>query len=325
MASQSLFFGPLLYFRTVPALDKLSSALLGAIAQHAEEEFFPTGSLLLRPDHPREAFFVIVEGRVSVREPGGREELVGPGQAVGFLHLLARSEEGLEARAVWDTVALRVDWDAHLDACERHFPILEAHMGFLAQECQKEETRIRMAALDPRSRSGAQSGEPGEAPAAGDLDAFPAAPLNLVRRLEVLHRSRAFPSASMDALAELARHLEVVHHRHGEEYWAHGDPSGFFLLVASGTLTLEGPKGEWREVLGSGDVAGHFEALAGSSRKGSLRAEGHAVTLRVGMEPLMDILEDHFTMAVEFTAGLARELIRLQASGPPTTPSPEIL
>ena len=325
MDSLSLFFGPLLYFRTVPALDKLSAALLGAIAQHAEEEFFPTGSLLLRPDHPREAFYVIMEGRVSVREPDGKEEVLGPGQAVGFLPLLARSEEGLEAQAVWDTVALRVDWDAHLDACERHFPILETHMGFLAQQCRTEETRIRIAALAQGSPSSSVHSGPGETPGGGEMDVFSPAPFNLVRRLEVLHRSMAFPSASMDALAELARHLEVIHHPDGEEYWAPGDPSGFFLLVASGTVSLEGPEEGWRQVLGPGDVAGRFEALAGLPREGALRAEGPAVTLRVGLEPLMDILEDHFTMAVEFTAGLAQELIRLQNSGPPAISSPEIL
>jgi CRP-like cAMP-binding protein len=324
MVSQSLFFGPLLYFRTVPALDRLSSALLGAIAQHAEEEFFPAGSLLLRPGHPREAFFVIVEGKVTVREPQGREEVLGPGQAVGFLHLLARSEEGLEAQAVWDTVALRVDWDAHLDACERYFPILEVHIGFLAQQCQEEQRRIRRTApLQPAET--VEKREEGEPSGAGEAEVIPTAPLNLVQRIQVLHRSRAFPSASMDALAELARHLEEVRHPAGEEHWAPGDPSEFFLLVASGRFTLEGPEGSWREVLGPGDAAGRFEALAGLPRESRLRAEETAVTLRVGLEPLMDILEDHSTMAVDFTARLARELIHLQDAGPPPTPLPEIL
>lgn len=323
MAAHSLFFGPLLHFRTVPALDRLSSALLGAIAQHAEEDFFPAGSLLLQPDHPREAFFVIVEGKVSVREPDGREEILGPGEAVGFLHLLARSEEGLEARAVWDTVALRVDWDAHLDACERHFPILEVHMAFLAQRCQEEMGRIREA-LPPSPPPAAASGE-GEDDREEVPGAFPPPPLNLVQRLHALHRSRTFPSASMDALAELARHLEEVRFGPGEAVWAEGDPSGFFLLVESGRLVLSGPGGSWRETSGPGDVPGRLEALAGLPRQGSLRAEAPAVTLRVGLEALMDIMEDHSTLALEYTAGLAQELIRLQDAGPPPPPRAEIL
>jgi len=324
MAVQSLFFGPLLYFRTVPALDRLSSALLGAIAQHAEEEFFPAGSLLLQLEHPREAFFVIVEGRVSVRGPDGREELLGPGDAVGFLHLLARAEEGLEARALWDTVALRVDWDAHLDACERHFPILEVHMGFLAQQCQEETVRLRGAPshspLTLPEMTGAEN-----APPEGDLPEFPPAPLNLVRRLQALHQSHTFPSANMDALSEMARHLEEGRHQPGAACWDQGDPSGFFLLVVSGKLILEGPGGKWREVVEPGEVVGRVEALAGLPREGSLWADGPTVTLRVGLEALMDILEDHSTLAVEYTAGLARELIHLQSMGPHPSPKPEIL
>lgn len=324
MATRPLFFGPLLYFRTVPALEKLSSTLLGAIAQHAEEAFFPSGSPLLRPENPLEAFFVIVEGTVSVTEPDGREETLGPGQAVGFLHLLARSEEGLDARATWDTVTLRVDWDAHLDACERYFPILEAHMDYLARRCQMESARVRIGAPSlgspsetaERERHGAEGGR---------VQAALPPSLNLAQKLLALHRSRAFPSASMDALAELARHLEEVRYPAGTPCWSHGDDSGAFLMVVTGELILEGPGGGWLEVFGPGEEAGRFEALAGLPREGSLRANVDTVALRLALDPLLDILEDHSTMAVEFTAGLARELIRLQELGPrPTTP-PEIL
>jgi CRP-like cAMP-binding protein len=321
--AQPLFFGPLLYFRTVPALEGLSSALLGAIAQHAEEVFFPAGSPLLEPDRPREAFFVIVEGKVSIRERGGREELLGPGEAVDFLHLLARSEEALDARAVWDTVALRVDWDAHMDACERHFPILEMHMGFLAQRCLEERMRIRGAL--PGLKASVGTTPDGESPVRRQIGTPTPIPLNLVKRLAALHRSEAFPSSSMDALAELTRHLEEVRHPPGSTFWAEGDPSGFFLLVASGELSLEAEKGGWRETLGPGDVAGQLEALAGLVREGSLRSEVPTVTLRVDVEPFLDIMEDHFNMAVEVTAGLARRLMKLQSLGPRLPPRAELL
>jgi len=326
MPTRPLFFGPLLYFRTVPALDRLSSALLGAIAQHAEEVFFPAGSALLEPEQPREAFFVIVEGKVSVRDPSGRKEILGPGDALGFLHLLARSEEGLSARAVWDTVALRVDWDAHLDACERHFPILEVHMSFLAQRCLEEKLRLRASGPLPPGAPREETGRLSWRSSEEDFDdLLSPAPQNLVRRLLALHRSAAFPSASMDALAELSRHLEEIHHQPGSEYWQPGDPSEFFLLVSSGQLTLEGPKGEWLEVFGPGETVGRLDALAGLPRGGVLRVHDKTVTLRVELDPLMDILEDHFTMAIEFTAGLARELMDLQNLDPLPPSRDEIL
>ncbi|MFH1764119.1 MAG: Crp/Fnr family transcriptional regulator, partial [Gemmatimonadota bacterium] len=231
MKGQPIFFGPLLYFRTLPALERLSSAQLGAIAQHAEEEFFPAGSFLLQPQRPREAFFVIVEGKVTVRSPGGREETVGPGQAVGFLHLLARSNEELEARAIWDTVALRVDWDAHLDVCERSFPILEAHIGFLAQRCQEELDRIRNGGAEPPGLPGGPGGledqleEGGLGALSWPEKETPGEPsgLNLVQRLWALHRCRAFPSSNMDALTELSRHLVEVRLEPEREFWKIGE------------------------------------------------------------------------------------------------------
>ncbi len=323
MPARPLFFGPLLYFRTVPALDRLSSSLLGAIAQHAEEVFFPAGAPLLEPDRPREAFFVIVEGRVSVRGSNGLEELIGTGEALGFLQLLARSEEPLDARAVWDTVALRVDWDAHMDTCERHFPILEVHMAFLAQRCLEEMSRIRRADPGRVALLGVGAGR-GSSQEHGPRIAPPTS-LNLVRRLEALHGSEAFPSSSMDALAELTRHMEEVRHPPGARFWSDGDPSDSFLLLASGELVLEGPNAGWKEILGPGDVAGQLEALGGLPREGSLRSEVPTVTLRVDVEPFLDIMEDHFNMAVEVTAGLARRLMELQGLGPRLPPRADLL
>jgi CRP-like cAMP-binding protein len=331
MKGQPIFFGPLLYFRTLPALEHLSSAQLGSIAQHAEEEFFPAGSSLLQPQRPREAFFVIVEGKVTVRGPGGLEGVVGPGEAVGFLHLLARSDEELEARALWDTVALRVDWDAHLDVCERSFPILEAHIGFLAQGCQEELDRIRASGAEvpkppdpsaplaggeaPDRRSGPAVEEPMDEPSG----------LNMVQRLRALHRSRAFPSSNMDALAELTRHLVEVRLEPDREIWTVGEKSEEFLLVVSGGVVREAPGGAWRQEFHPGDVVGRFEALSGLPRRSILRALDPTVALAVRLEPLLDILEDHFTMAVDFTAELAQELIQLSEVTRPQRARQEIL
>lgn len=343
MPPRPMFFGPLLYFRTIPALEGLSSFLLGAIAQHAEEVFFPAGSFLLKPEQPQEAFFIVVEGRVSLPGPGGREDSLGPGEALGFLHLLARSESGFPARAAWDTVALRVDWDAHLDACERQFPILEAHMRFLARRCLEELHRIRSATPSPAKPGSTQVESIGGAPwvhapeapspswtTSEELLPPPGSPLSgasleLVLRLHSLHRSRVFPTASMDALAELTRHLREVRLEPGSVVWTAGDPSESFLLVTEGEMELEGMGGAEPEALAAGSVAGRLEALAGVPRERALRTQTSCVALEVGLDPLLDILEDHFTMAVEFTAGLARELMALQAQGGLRTPRVEIL
>jgi len=322
MKGQPIFFGPLLYFRTLPALERLSSAQLGSIAQHAEEEFFPAGNFLLQPRRTREAFFVIVEGKVTVRGPGGREEVAGPGEAVGFLHLLARSDEELEARALWDTVALRVDWDAHLDVCERSFAILEAHIGFLAQRCQEEVDRIRRAGVEPPGPTHRAEGF-GEAVEEEALKTPEG--LDLVQRLRALHRCRAFPSSNMDALAELTHHMVEVRLEPGREFWGVGGRAEEILLLVAGRVIREDHAGGWREELNAGEVVGRFEALSGLPRGSALRALVPTVALSLRLEPLLDILEDHFTMAVDFTAGLAQELIQLSEVAQPRRFPVEIL
>lgn len=309
MASHPIFFGPLLYLRTVPALDRLNATQLGALAQHAEEEFFPQGSFLLPPGRPVEAFYVIVEGKVSVRTAGGGVQEAGPGESVGFLHLLARSEQDLQARALWDTVALRMDWDAHLDVCERHFPIVQEHLRFLALRALQEASLPR----------GEGPGHPAGA-AHGEVDT---APLTLVRRLQALHRSRSFVSSNMDALAELARHLVEVRLEGGEELYRAGDPAQSFFLVASGRMGSLAANGVPAAEYGPGDDLGKAEALAGVPRRSTARSLGHAVLLRVDLDPLLDILEDHFTMSVDFMAALARESGAGSLSG--TLSAPESL
>ncbi|MDH3457564.1 MAG: Crp/Fnr family transcriptional regulator, partial [Gemmatimonadota bacterium] len=135
MANATLLVGPLdrvLYFRTLPEMDRLSAAHLAAIAAHAREEFFPRGSTLIAADEQVETLYLVVDGQVALARSGQPEGEAGPGASVGLLHLLARTESGLEATAVTDTLTLRLDWDDHLDVCEEHFPILEQYLWHLS-------------------------------------------------------------------------------------------------------------------------------------------------------------------------------------------------
>lgn len=300
MAEQTIFVGPLdrvLNFRTVPALDRLTPAQLGAIAQHAREEFFPRGGFLIRRDRPVDAFYIVIDGRVSVTGVGRQAHEAGPGDAVGFHHLLARSTTGIEARADADTLALRLDWEAQLDVCEQHFPVLLQYVRYLAQRSIDEFGR-----LPAETRLGAGA----------DRDAVPAERrLNLAERLQALHRAPAFPSSSMDALSELARHLVEERFAAGQSIWRDGDPGGSFLLVARGTARCQRATPPHRFFAGPAAVLGMEEALSGQTRWYDATGDQPFVALRIGLEPFLDVLEDHFEMAIDFTSRMARELLAL--------------
>jgi CRP-like cAMP-binding protein len=296
-----LFVGPLdrvLFLRTLPILEGAAPQHLAAVAQHARERFFPKGNLLLRRGEPAEAAYLVVEGRVAMTRDG-RSESLGPGEAVGFLQLLARAEHEVEARAEEDTLVLALDWNAQLDVCEEHFPVLMHYIRYL---CLRTLDELR----------GSPAGALPDYPT--DLVGVPLRPLNLVERILVLSRARAFSVTTLDALTELAHHVDEVRLRPGEPAWRTGDAADHFLLVASGIVRSHVPGGG-RFRSGPGLTVGMPEALRGEPRWYDAGAESAVAGLRIAVEPFVDILEDHFDMAVDFTSVLARRVMELGAGG----------
>ncbi len=299
MAEKVLFVGPLervLFFRTLAALDGLSATQLAAIAQNARERFFPRGSLLLHPGRPPEAFYLVAEGKVVVNRFGRRGEEVGPGEAVGFLHLLARAESGVEARALTDTLALELDWDAQVDVSQEHFPVLLKFIRYISHRLVRTREDLPDGGWLPDPP--AQPAEPGR-------------PLDLVQRILALSHTGAFSTRSYDALAELARHLVEVRYRPGESMWEVGDDAETFLLLVRGAAQCRVPGHEVRSYIGPFQFVGMDEALARLPRWFGVSAEGEVTALRVALEPLLDIFEDHFEMALDFLSGRALRLIAL--------------
>ncbi len=299
MAEKVLFVGPLdrvLFLRTLPALDGLASSQLAAVAQHAREQFVPRGTAMLRPDQPADAVFVIVDGQVTVSWAGGRTRVVGGGEAVGFLELLARSPQGIDVRADVDTLALELDWDAQLDVCEEHFGILLQYLRYLSGRFLVE---FRAAPFDVNA-------------AAADLIRPDAKALNLVERLEVLSRSRAFSTTTLDALNELAHHVAEVSLQPTEAWWRRNDPADHFMLIARGLIRGDTDEGASFR-LGPAAAVGMHEALRGERRWFDAVPETEGVALRIDVEPFIDILEDHFDMAVDVMSVLAQRVLEFRS------------
>ncbi len=298
MADKVVLVGPLdrvLYLRTLPVFEPLSPEALAAIAQHARERFVRRGTTVLRPDRPAEAVYMVVDGRISVYRDGRRVEEAGPGEAVGFLHLLSRSSHGIEARADVDTLTLELDWDAQLDVCEDHFPVLMQYVRYLSRRSVAELSRLA---------DGTRLGEAGDAPFVG------ARALNLVERMLGLRRSRPFSTCSVDALSELARHVVEQRLRAGQPVWARGTPAGHLLLVVAGCVRCQVDPGR-AFLAGPGVALGMHEALMDGVRWYDAATTEDLVGLRIDVEPLVDILEDHFEMAVELTSMMAVRLMEL--------------
>ncbi|HSG46833.1 MAG TPA: cyclic nucleotide-binding domain-containing protein, partial [Longimicrobiales bacterium] len=208
MSSRNLLVGPLLHLRTLHAFEGLSPRHLTALAQEVDEVYVERGTVLLSPSQPAQELHVVVDGLVSLRREG-IEAPAGPGASVGFLELLAQGPSGTDARTQVDTVALRLDGDGLREVCERHFAILDALLANVA----------RRAAEIPSALQAVVAGDPGA------WTTPLALPLDRVARLRALHRAPAFPSASMDALSEMASHMKEVRLEAGEALWEVGTPA----------------------------------------------------------------------------------------------------
>jgi CRP-like cAMP-binding protein len=294
-----LLVGPLdrvLYFRTLPEMDRLSAAHLAAIAAHAREEFFPRGSTIVAPDEQVDTLYLVVDGQVSLRRSGRLEGDVGPGASVGLLHLLARTASGLEATAVTDTLTLRLDWDDHLDVCEEHFPIVEQYLWHLS------DRMVERLQATPQLLS-----RPHAAPV---LDVPPSRDLDVVERLLTLHATGVFPHRAPDALGELARHVHEVRVAAGETVWRRGDPAEDFLVVVNGAMGCSAGPSHDPVLVGPSGVAGLHEALGYNDRWCDAVATSPSTVLRIDVESLLDIMEDHFDMAIDFVALRAAETLQ---------------
>jgi CRP-like cAMP-binding protein len=297
---RALFVGPLdrvLLLRTLPMLEGLRPTQLAAIAQHAQERHFARGAVLQAADQTAEAVHLIVSGEVEVERANQERRSLRPGDAVGFVEMLSRSHSRLQAQATVDTVTLELDWDAQLAVCEEHFPVVMQYINYLAQRTM-QAMRGRDLATKP--------------PVSFQLDQVDG-DLSLIDRLLVLSRSQTFSSRCLDALAELAQHVTEVRWQAGEPIWRAGDSAEYFMLVVAGKILCAGPDGE-RFERSAGSTLGMYSAVGQSPRWHHADSADETLVLRIDLEPFMDILEDHFDLALDYLALLATSLIELQSS-----------
>ena len=300
MPDAALLVGPLdrvLFFKTLPAFEHLSAGHLAALAAIARETFFPKGSTLLESPEVGRAFFVVVDGRVNVAQSGQQQREVGPGESVGLLGLLARSRRPFVATATVDTLALRLDWEDHVELCEQHFPIVQQYLRYLSR------TLVDVLKVFPGFDASVRRGS-----IAPPTDRA----LDVVERFLALRATGVFPESAPDALAELARHVREVRFAAGEVVWRCGDRAEDFFAIVEGSLAHwcrgDGAAASVEAV----QTVGMHEALFQGERWSDLTAATRATALRIGVQAVLDIMEDHFDMAMDFLALLATEVLRLE-------------
>jgi CRP-like cAMP-binding protein len=211
--------------------------------------------------------------------------------------MLARRRD-LDAVAAEPTVTLELEDDVLYDILEDSFEIAVSLIRRLASMTLEVRREIPSGAY--------------LAPLEGVIQAT-GRPLDLVERILMVRRPGSpFEHASLDAVTTLARNTPEVRFHAGQTIWKSGDRSDHALIQVSGIVSCTTQWGFSRFRTGPGYPLGNLERFSGDPRWYSAVAETDVTALRTDTEAFLDLLEDHFDMAMGFIRSMAQRVIGIR-------------
>jgi len=122
----------------VDLLRNLSPEQLARIGSIAHEVAFPPGRVILEPDNPLDALYVIVDGAVELRRNGDVLHTAHENEVLGAWALFAEDDHmPVTAKAVADTHLLRIGRDDFYDLLADNSEITSAIFSTLVARFRK--------------------------------------------------------------------------------------------------------------------------------------------------------------------------------------------
>ena len=284
------------HVKNLGGLRDMPPADLASIALLADEHSFVRGEALCRPGERVERVHIVVDGLVRVRGGEHGDEVAGAGHGVGMLSLLARDDNGVDAVAESDTVTLSLRANDLFDAFETDFGLLYNQIRYLATETLRLRKRILAGtylALE------------------SNLGEAPVRDIGLVQRLLYMRRG-VLRNGNMDALMAMAERMHAVRFEPGTTLWRIGAPSGFMYLLLDGRVWCA-TEGGTEFTCGPGYPLGNLESQCSAPRWYDAVTQTAVTALRNDTDAFLDIIEQHFDMAVDFVGVMAKGLIERRA------------
>ncbi len=280
-----------LFLRTLPAFEGVSTSDLMLIAQHHKEVHFRRGDVLFEAGTPIETAYMLVDGKVKLKRDGeeiGTIEAPAPLAFVGILGGL----EGMpgEVRAASDVLALALSKEAIMHIWEENFNILANSLRLAAMRLWEERGRW------PYSRDREVEVEAGT---------YPEERFTLVDLIQWQRNFGPFEGVNLEAVAEVTRHQREVRYPPDTTLWREGDPSGFYLRIAYGIVDLEQKGRDQPGSIGHDWSIGFMEGVAQMPRGYTATARTEVVAVRSEMETLLSIFEDQFELAMRALRALS--------------------
>jgi CRP-like cAMP-binding protein len=287
----------MLLLRSLPAFAPLEDHALTLLAEHMRVRTCKPGEQLLKLGEPVHHVYVVLEGELRWHRKGGTSTTSHRLDVVGWLTMMARDPDGMDARAEGDAIVLELPAEALEHALEDDFGIARNSMrlgagGLLA-------ARNNLPALEPLPPL--------------EMGILRPEQRTLVERLIDMRRAPLFENANAEALIALARCSKEVRLDPGTPIWKIGDSSTFWFLIEYGRVRCTNAAGKTQEI-GSNFVIGIMDSLAQAQRSYDVVTDTLVVANKIELESFLGVLETHIELARDFLGFLARTVLDLQAS-----------
>jgi len=292
----------MLVLRTMPQFAALDEEDLMLLAERAHLVHAPAGSVLFREGAALDRVFLLAEGSVRVTR-GSRQVLLDEGGEIGLLPLFAGRELAPAALVVRDATLLELPAEVVLSSFYDSVSIARNTIRLAAQALLERRDH-----LPPRT-------DDSEVVVGTWHDRTP----TLVEKMLLMRRSAVWARANLDAIAEVARHIEELRLDPGTQLWDIGEHATHSLRIEYGIIACTNARGETVRV-GGGHMVGGLDALASVGHSYRAVTETKAILFRISAATQIAVLEVHPQIAARLRSELSRALLEEQEAADSAQP-----
>lgn len=278
----------ILELREVRVLRPLSALALIELAESIDIETCEASAVLAEQGMCARTIAWVLEGRAEWTREDEVIGVAGPGSAIGLLPALAGLVAPCSAHAATPMRLARIGSDRLHDLLEDSFELAMSALGAIAADLRDGGRRTLGTSAGVVRR-----------PLPREID--------FTERLVRLRMSGPFTRAPIRPLATLAQRSTTKTWPRGARLWERGDEA------RTAVVTLAGEVREGNTRLGPSDTVGLLCALAARKRDVDAIVSSPVTGIELGVEALVDLLEDDDDLAIELLRTGADDLLALRA------------
>jgi CRP-like cAMP-binding protein len=260
-----------LFLAAQPYFLGLDASIVATLAAYTEERFARAGEWLHHEgESVRDVFFLAEGGVRLMREEQVLREVSSPA-GVSVASALSGTNWSPGIVATEPTVYLALPRTDFMQILEDRFPLLVQVATTLSQQ-------------------------DGHLVLAGNAPSRVPETLDLIGRIVAARLNPLFAETNLTVLIELLRSAEEIELSAGEPVWQQGNRDRGVIIPIEGTLCVD--DGKTTAKAEPGDVVGLADLFCGDASTVVVAATTKVRVLQISNEKMIDIIEDHFEVAL---------------------------